>query len=267
MDTVKSVAMIIADYNGKSLFFLLFLAALIYLAVKEKAGAKRLLLFWLPLLVLFFIVFPITAWISFHYILDTEIFYRQLWLIPYGAVIAYAAVKLSRGMKKNSMKVAVIIAVAALMFLGSGRGNVLLNGSLTAAENAYHLPEEAIEVYDIILAQKKPVELRYPPRTGLPMSLVEYNRQYTAGFVSAYGRESIVARWNLTHPFLKLITNEEEITAKEICEAANSDMIECFVLERWRPVTGDFEEYNYVNIGNTENYSVYMMKWMADDVL
>ena len=265
MDTIKSVIRILFEYNGKSLFFLLFLAALIYLAVREKAGAKRLLLFWLPVFVLSFIVFPVTAWISFHYILDTEIFYRQLWLVPYAVVVAYATVKFSSSMKKKWAKPLVVAVVAVLMFIGSGNGNVFFNGSLTPAENAYHLPEEALEVYDIILAQKKPVELQYPPRTGLPMSLVEFNRQYTTNFVSAYGRESIIARWNLTHPFLTVITNEEEITAKEICEAANSDMIECFVLERWRPVTGNFEDYNYVNIGNTENYSVYMMKWMAGE--
>ena len=265
MDTVKSVIRILTEYNGTSLFFLLFIAALIYLAVSEKAGAKRLLLFWLPVLIFAFIAFPVTAWISFHYILDTEIFYRQLWLVPYAAVVAYAVVKLSSKMKKKRTKVLVVTAAALLMFIGNGKGNVFFNGSLTPSANAYHLPEEAIEVYDIILAQKKPVELQSPPRTGLPMSLVEFNRQYTTDFVSAYGRESIIARWNLTHPFLKVITNEEEITAKEICEAANSDMIECFVLERWRPVTGNFEDYNYVNIGNTENYSVYMMKWMANE--
>ena len=264
MDTIRSEIRILAEYNGKSLFFLLFAVALIYLAVSEKAGAKRLLLFWLPVSVLAFIVFPVTAWISFHYILDTEIFYRQLWLVPYAAVVAYATVKLSSSMKKKWAKPLVIILVSALMFIGSGKGKVFFNGSLTPAENAYHLPEEALEVYDIITAVEKPHEIGYPPRTGLPMSLVEFNRQYTTEFVTAYGRESIIARWNLTHPFLKLITNEEPISAEEICEAANSDMIECFVLERWRPVTGSFEGSNYVNIGNTENYSVYIIKWMTE---
>ena len=262
MDTLKQTFITIKDYNGQSLFLLLFLAALIYLAWKEKAGAKRLLLFWLPIAILGFIVFPVTAWISFHYILDTEIFYRQLWLIPYGAVVAYALVKAVSSMKKNLTKLLTVVVVVALMHIGSG--NIFFNGALSEAENPYHLPQEAIEVFDIITAVPKPHEIQYPPRTGLPMSLVEYNRQYTTDFVSAYGRESIIARWNLTHPFLKLITNEEPVSAEEICEAANADMIECFVLERWRPVTGSFEGSNYVNIGNTENYSVYMMKWMTE---
>ncbi len=262
MDTIKETIGIIIKYNGTGLFLLLFLAAFIYLAVSEKAGAKRLLLFWLPASVLAFILCPLTAWLSFHYIMDVEIFYRQLWLVPYGAIVAYAVVRLISGLKKNRQKVPALLVCVALIMLGGS--NVLLNGSLKAAENPYHLPQEALEVCDIITAVPKPHEIQYPPRTGLPMALVEYNRQYTCEFVTAYGRESIVARWNLAHPFITLITNTETITAEEIFNAANSDMIECFVLEKKRPVEGNIEDYGYVNIGETENYSVYMMKWLAE---
>ena len=92
MDTIRATLLTLKDYNGHSLHFVLFLAAVIYLILAEKDKAKRYLLLWLPLTLLAVFLFPLSAWFSMHYLLNQEIYYRELWLIPYAAVVVYAAV-------------------------------------------------------------------------------------------------------------------------------------------------------------------------------
>lgn len=260
MDTVKATLLTLKDYNSLSLYFILFIAALIYLFIAEKDKVKRMLFIAIPIALIAVFLFPLTAWFSMHFMLDQEIYYRQLWLIPYGAVVCYALIHALQRFSKSWQRITIIAAFAALLFAGSGK--LYLNGQYSRAENLYHLPQDVIDVCNIIMSQDGVVAQEYAPNSALPGSMVEFNRQYTTVFHTPYGREAIVARWNYDTPFLDLLSSADPVSAEELCTMAAADCIECFVIEKDKTLIGDPADYGYPKAGESGRYIVYMVKWL-----
>ena len=260
MDTVKATLLTLKDYNSLSLYFILFIAALIYLFIAEKDKVKRMLFIAIPIALIAVFLFPLTAWFSMHFMLDQEIYYRQLWLIPYGAVVCYALIHALQRFSKSWQRITIIAAFAASLFVGSGK--LYLNGQYSRAENLYHLPQDVIDVCNIIMSQDGVVAQEYAPNSALPGSMVEFNRQYTTVFHTPYGREAIVARWNYDTPFLDLLSSADPVSAEELCTMAAADCIECFVIEKDKTLIGDPADYGYPKAGESGRYIVYMVKWL-----
>ena len=260
MDTIKATLMTLRDFNSLgSCYFILFIAALVYLFIAEKDKIKRMLFIALPAALLAVFLFPVTAWLSMHLILDQEIYYRQLWLIPYGAVICYALIHALTHIKKIWQRILIAAAFCALLLIGNGK--LYMNKQYTLAENPYHLPQEVIEVCDIILSQEGALALGYAPKCALPAEMVEFNRQYTAGFPTAYGREAIIERWNYETPYLDALS-ADVLDAEQLCVMAAADSIECFVVKNDKTMNGDPADHGYPLAGRTENYSIYMVSWL-----
>ena len=262
MDTIKATLLTLKSYNSLSLYFVLFIAALIYLGIAEKDRIKRMLFVALPIALLSVFLFPVSAWLSMHLILDQEIYYRQLWLIPYGAVVCYALIHAMQKCKKVWARVLILLAFAALLLIGNGK--LYMNRQYTLAENPYHLPQDVCDTCDMILSAKGVAEMDYAVKCAFPASMVEFNRQYTASILTVYGREAIIERWNYDTPFLDLISSNEPIEAEKICTMADADQIECFVIENDKTLVGDPEGYGYIRLGETGRYTVYMIYWLLE---
>ncbi|MBP5607554.1 MAG: hypothetical protein J6X66_04700 [Lachnospiraceae bacterium] len=260
MDTIKATLLILKDYNSLSLFFLIFIAALIYLGIAEKDKVKRMLFVALPAALAAVFLFPVSAWLSMHLILDQEIYYRQLWLIPYGAVVCYALIHALQKCKKIWQRALIITGFTGLLLIGNGK--LYLNRQYTPAEKPYHLPQDVIDACDIILSADGVVAMDYAPKCAFPASMVEFNRQYTASILTVYGREAIIERWHYDTPFLDLISANAPIDAEEICSMAAADEIECFVIENDKTITGDPADFGYPKLGEAGRYVIYMVNWL-----
>ncbi|MBR5422199.1 MAG: hypothetical protein IK115_13730 [Lachnospiraceae bacterium] len=262
MATLQVILNRLSDYNGKTLYFVFFLAAWFYLFFAEKEKEKRLLFVWLPLVLMGVFVCPLSAWVSIHFFLDEETYYRQLWLIPYGAVVCYAALHAFHGMKGKRLRIGLSCASLVLVFIHKiPFGHRML---YSRAENAYHIPGAMIELTDYLLDQRCVVEYEYPPRTAFPGELLEYNHQYSAAIISAYGRESLISRWGNGHDLLMAINGPQPVSMEELCAIAEEHVIDCFILNREvTQTTGNCADYGYAYAGAVGIYDVYMLPWMA----
>ena len=255
-ETMQIVLETLRNYRGASLYFSLYLLALLYLFITEKEKSKRILLLYLAGVVIGIFIFPPTAYVIMHHVMDTEIYYRQLWLIPYALTVCYAIVKLMIRIPKRIGKATVAVA-AALVMMVTGT-NVFRNGNYSKAENAYHIPQEVIEICDYILDD----DIEYTPTAAFPLLLVEYIRQYTAQITTVYGREAIIDRWNLPNELLALIEGER-LSAEELTTVGRAQGAECIVVNAAKEMDGRMEDYGFCLIGTVEGYDIYMETWLA----
>ena len=260
MDTIKATLLILKEYNSLSLYFLLFIAALVYLGIAEKEKVKRMLFVALPVALAAVFLFPVSAWLSMHLILDQEIYYRQLWLIPYGAVVCYALIHALQ--KASKIWIRIVIAAAFVLLLFIGNGKLYMNKQYTPAENPYHLPQDVCDACDLILSAKGVAEMQYTPKCAFPATMVEFNRQYTASILTVYGREAIIERWNYDTPFLDMISSNEAIDTAALCAMASEEGLECFVIEKDKTLTADPAAFGYPLLGSSGKYDIYMIYWL-----
>lgn len=92
-EIIQTITSIYRSYSGSSIFMLLVLIALLYLWITEDKKDTVTVLVYLVtgLFALFFI--PFYAYVIIHFILEEEVYYRMLWLVPTACIFAYAAVR------------------------------------------------------------------------------------------------------------------------------------------------------------------------------
>ncbi len=256
-ETMQVVFETLRNYRGAGLYFTLFLLAVLYLFFTEKEKNRRVILIYGALTVVTVFVFPLTAYGIMHYVMDNEIYYRQLWLIPYAATVCYAVIRLMLHTKKRIIKAAVFAAVC-LVIMVSGT-NVFTNGNFSRAENELHIPQEVIHVCDTILDD----DIEYNLTAAFPLSLVEYTRQYTAEITTVYGREAIIERWNLQNELLEQI-EAPVLEAERLAVLCREKGAECIVVNAAKPMNGRMEDYYFFLIDTVDGYHIYMEQWLAE---
>ena len=272
--TMRIVFETIQNYRGNSLYLTLFLLALLYLFMTEKEKSKRVIFIYTSVTVLGIFVFPLTAHVIMHGLMDTEIYYRQLWLLPCGVTVCYALtrmVMLAKGQSENKGKGflhSVVMFAAGVFILIVAGANVYTNkehitGNYTKAENLYHIPQYTVHVCDTILSDN----LEYTMVTAFPQSMVEYVRQYTAEILTPYGRGAIIDRWvdqwNMGNELLSLI-EAESYDAKVLTTVAREQGVECLVLYGFKEMTGQMEDYHFALVDSVDGYDIYMEEWLAE---
>lgn len=256
-ETMHIILETLRSYRGAGLYLTWYLLALFYLFFTEKEKQKRLLFLYVPLTVLFLFVFPPTAHLIIHTIMDNEIFYRQLWLLPCAATVCYALCHAVMSAKHVLSKI--FLCAAAVLILMAGGINVFRNGNYTPAENPQHLPQAAIDVCDEILND----DFEYIVTAAFPLSLIEYTRQYTAEIVSPYGRPVIIDRWHAHHELYDAI-EAPILDAEKLATLARADRTECIVVHSIKQMNGDMEDYSFYHIATVDGYDIYMEKWLAE---
>lgn len=267
-ETMQIVFTTIQNYRGNGLYPALFLLALLYLFLTEPEKSRRIMLIYASLTILGIFVFPLSAYIIMHGLMDTEIYYRQLWLLPCGITVCYALTRMvmRTGKKTDSKrsravrKITVAAAGAAVLILTGT--NVYTNGNYDKAENPYHIPQYTIHVCDTILSD----DLEYTMTAAFPQSMVEYVRQYTAEIMTTYGRGSIIDRWveqwNMGNELLDLI-EAESYDAQELAAVSREQGVECIVLYGFKEMNGHMEDYHFTLVDSVDGYDIYMEEWLA----
>lgn len=254
--TMHVVFETLRNYRGESLYLTLYVLAVVYVCLAEKERRRRILFLYLPFFVFLLFIFPPTAYVIMHVVMDTEIYYRQLWLLPCAVTVSYALCRAVMHAERPIHKIFLLFAGLAVIMAG-GR-NVWLNGNYTRAENSYHLPQEAVNVCDAILDDN----LEYNITAAFPLSLIEYTRQYTAEIVSPYGREIIIDRWHGHHELYDAI-EAPVLNAETLATLARAYRTECVVVHSVKSMEGNMEDYSFYKVASVDGYDIYMEKWLA----
>lgn len=241
---MREVIEIFQAYTGSGFLTILYLLVLLYLWIAEKNSVIRCVLVYgaSVIQILFFIPF-------FYYgyqLLDEGTYYRILWILPMTITIAYGGVKLLSKYPKASICIGMIMIVLCGKYVYS-------NVYITPAENLYHIPQEVIEVCDIIMPQEEEERV-----TGVfPDELIHFVRQYTSRIQMAYGRDYLAPDWIYGNHPLREVLNQEEIKISQLIRLATECKCQYIIIEKTKKIIGDLEKEQVIQIGETANYDIY----------
>ncbi|MCR5093749.1 MAG: hypothetical protein K6B72_07240 [Lachnospiraceae bacterium] len=246
-------------YAGGSLLVILYIAALILLFFKERRKPVRIVLLYLPVLILFLFFFPLFRKLYVRVTSSGDTQYRMLWLVPMGMTVAFAGCRLSyllpmRGARLNLKRAfdrVLLPAVIGLVIILCGT-LVYRNGFMKRAENVYHIPQEAIEVCEQI-TRDLPEEERII--AAVPADMVHYVRQYDTDIILAYGRDIIAyGYYNEVHEKME---KADPVNMEELSEALRESQTTVLVLRRDKAVDREPGDCGWKLDGETEHYLIY----------
>ena len=202
----------------------------------------------MPLILLLIFFNPLITLVIYHYV-DTEIYYRILWLLPMTAVIAFATVEIYGKLKEKKRTVFAVVTALLVMVSGSFVYRDPLFGK---AENAYHVPQSVVDICDAIEVEGREVMAVFP------VELISYVRQYSPVVCMPYGREITVERWNYTTENALFDAMEAEvIDAELLSRLAREATCAYIILPEGKEIDGNLSDYDYETFGKVEGYMIY----------
>ncbi len=239
----------VKNYAGEHLLFILVAAAFIYLLISEKDKKNRALFVYLPAAILMISMFPHVRMLFARFIDEGDTYYRVLWLIPSGAVLSFAAERVFRKKKIAGL----IIMAAAVMAAGSSMygSKAREQNMISASENPYHLPEEAVQTARIILEGEEGHQLK----AAVPPELTLYLRQYDTNIYLAYGREVLMGYPMENDIFMALNVSPTDMASLK--EAGRAKQVSFYVVYKDQEFKVRPEEAGLNCRGETERFSVW----------
>lgn len=222
----------------------IYLFALLYLWLAEKDRRRRAIFVYAPTLLLCLFFCPLFRKVFVRLLEDSETYYRLLWLLQMSMVSAYGLLKLCG----RHRRIGLAVICGAIIACGD---YVYDSEHITKAENAYHLPQEAIDIVDMI-----------EPETGritvlVPADLIYFVRQYSTNIELPYGREMLIARWDYHHAMYEAMEKAEVIEADTFTELAREYPCAYIVLKEDRQIDEPLTEHGYDLYGQVGGYLIY----------
>ncbi|MCR5101152.1 MAG: hypothetical protein K6B41_07330 [Butyrivibrio sp.] len=234
-------------YAGKGLIMGLFIASVIYLLIKEKELYKKLVIVIAPLIILAAFFIPFTRIVFVALLEDgSDTYYRILWTIPMGVIIAYAGCSFFARRKRIGLILMSILVVVS--------GSLVYNNQyVTKAENAYHIPQSVIDVCDEIV----PYDDHDRVRAVFPSEMVHFVRQYDTDILMPYGRDIISSQWNYYNAVHEEMEREGYIDVEALVETTRQAQCSYIVVSETRTLEGSFEDEGLELINIVDGYLIY----------
>lgn len=241
---MKEILTVYQQYTGVGFLTILYLLTLIYLWIAEKNITLRSIFVYGASIIQFLFFVPL-----FFYgyrLLDEGTYYRILWILPMTITIAYATV----GILSKYPSTSTIVGLLMIVLCGKYVYNSVY---IMSAENLYHIPQEAVEICEMIMPEEDEENVK-----GIfPDDLVHFIRQYSARIKMVYGRDYLAPDWKYgDHPVRETI-NSGRITAFRLASLANKEGCHYIILERDKIILGDLSKFDIDFLGETDNYHVY----------
>ena len=234
------------QYCGKGFLPVVFLAALIYLFFTEKDLWKRIVLVYLPLLIQIAFFIPVTRIVFVAAMDEGATYYRFLWMLPMGVIIAYAGCRLF----ERHRRIGLVIMTAVVVLTGS---LVYRSTLITKAENPYHIPQTVVEICDMIAPAKGEPRIR----AAFPSELVYFVRQYNTNIMMPFGREMVESQWDYYNAVYEVMEKPETIDTNALIAATRETKCSYVILATGRSMTEDLEKCGLKLLATVGNYRVY----------
>lgn len=233
-------------FHEKHFLAAIYLLVLLYLWFAEKDKCRRAVFVYAPTLLLLLFFCPLFRKVFVRVLEDSETYYRLLWLLQMSLVSAYGLLKLmGRHRRAGLAAVCLMIAVCGDYVYDSEH--------ISRAENAYHLPQEAVDIVDLIEPEKGRVTVL------VPADLVYYVRQYSTDIELPYGREMLIARWDYHNALYEAMEEAEVIDTPSFVELTRNGSFPCtyVVLKESREVSEPLTDYGFSVYGQVGEFVVY----------
>lgn len=237
------------NYMGTGLIVIWYLVSLVYLFLQEKRKHFRILFIYVPTILLLLFFNPLFAKVVYG-VVEDEIYYRILWLLPISVVIAYTIVEIYGRLAEKKRNIFAIIMV--LVIAGSG-SYIYDNPYFSKAENIYHVPQSVVNICDAIEVEGREVMAVFPAE------ILQYVRQYSPVVCMPYGREQLVHRW-WQYDELFAIMEADVVDAEALAmKARYREGTPChyIILSEDKEMKGDLTQYDYEVFARIDGYIVY----------
>lgn len=249
VSVTKSVIEDVRLYNNNSFLIPLFLAALFFLWMTEEDRKIRTVLLYLVAAIGAVFLCPVYAWVGMR--IDADIYYRVLWSLPTGILVCYSAVKLMTRFRALASKTLVFI-LAVLVIVMNGK-LVYTNSFHIKSVNAYHIPQQVIDVADALRLDN------YKPIAVLPAELLPFLRQYTADIFTPYGRNILEPAWTFHNDLYDAMEGDRNAyDVAEVARCARNHHCAFVVLSCAKQMNGSMEEQGYFLFRFVQGYFIYM---------
>jgi len=238
------VVSIFQKYMGTGLIIILFLAAVIYLLIKEKNRPKRILFVYCPIIVLLLFFNPF-FWGIFAFAAEEEIYFRLMWLLPIAVVLAYSVVSILDSLKG---KARAGFGVAAVFVLCVSGKLVYSSPLYSVAENMYHMPQAVVDICDAIKVDGREVMAAFPDEFLL------YVRQYSPMVCMPYGREAVTGYYNE----LNVLMCQDEIDVDYLVRLSRENYCHYLIISEEKVLLGDLGAYEFRVFDRMHGYVIYM---------
>ena len=256
---------ILKNYGGTGFLLLLYVIALGYLLIREKNKYVRSIFVYAPMLLIFGFLFPISRKLYVAVLNEGNTYYRVLWLLPVSITLAYRGGCVIYGLGKRFGRNArwisyagALVGVAVIMLAGE---YVYNSPHISKAENAYHLPQEVIDICDTIEANEGEISYNY---ATFPGDLVYYVRQYRTDIGLSYGRDMVEPVWGygIWNEAYMAIEGTDEIKAEELVEITRRFPDEArasrfIILRDSKPIDQPLDELGLTFLGQFGQYKLY----------
>ena len=222
----------------------IYLFALLYLWLTEKNRSRRAVFVYAPTLLLALFFCPLFRKVFVRVLDDSETYYRLLWLLQMSIVSAYGMMRLCGRHRRIGL---VVISVAIIAC-----GNYVYDSEhITKAQNAYHLPQEAVDIVDLIEPEEGRITVL------VPADLIYYVRQYSTKIELPYGREMLIARWDYYHAMYEAMEKAEVIETESFVELTRQYPCSYVVLKEDRETTEPLSDYGFALYDQVGDYLIY----------
>lgn len=222
----------------------LYLWILLYLWFAEKDRHRRAVFVYAPTLLLVMFFCPLFRKLFVRLLDDSETYYRLLWLLQMSLVSAYGVIRLCAAHRRIGT------ALACLLILFGG-DYVYDSEHISKAENAYHLPQETVDIAEMIEPQEGRITVL------VPADLIYYIRQYSSNIELPYGREMLISRWAYHHPMYEAMEEAEVIETETFVELAREYPCAYIILKEDRETTEPLTAYGYEVYGQVDEFVIY----------
>lgn len=222
----------------------IYLFALLYLWLVERDKRRRAVFVYAPTLILLVFFCPLFRKVFVRIMEDSETYYRLLWLLQMSIVSAYGLIKLMGRHMRIGLLAACLMAAAC--------GDYVYDSEhISRAENAWHLPQEAVDIVDMI----KPEEGRIT--VLVPADLIYYIRQYSTDIELPYGREMLVSRWDYYNAMYEAMEAAEVIDTPLFVELTREYPCAYVVLKEDRKIREPLTDYGFSVYGQVGEFVIY----------
>lgn len=250
------------NFTGLKLLLGLTVICWIYLFIKEKRKSVRAVLVLLPLVVMLIFLCPFSKTLFDALGQEGDIYYRFLWMIPFGIITTYGIVKFA-GESKLKRMIALVVSSALIVLSGS---LVYSNAAFFKAENIYGIPKETVDIVDYIKSVDDHTRMTILPSSDIIASV----RQYDANMMMPYGRDFFDAPYGYVNEVFDAYENPQRemqpIVFEKLVEATRNADVEYIVMHVAVLNDGKYEEAGLELLANIDDHYIFRDPVISDKV-
>lgn len=235
---------------GDAWIFPLLTAAILWILCFEKNRIYKYLFGVMPVIFLVIYWCPVTGRL-FMEVLSEDIYWRILWLIPIAMIIPYAGCILCYRLKGVRRQGLFLLLMLLVVICGK---NVLSEENFEPSLNAYKIPQNVIEVCDLL-----------PENIHAMVSnrLIPYIRMYDPSITLQFGRTALIyngmdEKDADPRQRLYLEAQKTEIDLSVLAPLAKEEKVTFLVFSNNRTYIGKWEDYGYKEYGSTEEFCIFV---------